>query len=260
MARTGTTTSANTGTAAAMTVYGTVAYVLFLAVFLYVIGFVTGLVVPKGIDDGLQGAVGLAVVIDLGLVVLFGLQHSVMARPGFKRWGTRVVPPVVERSTYVLASSAALALLMWAWRPLGAVVWHVEATGLRAGLYGVGFAGWALVLASTFQIDHFDLFGLRQVLRHQLGRPPVQPRFRTPLLYRWVRHPLMLGLLVAFWAAPTMSVGHLLFAAAMTLYIGIGVRFEERDLTRQLGDDYRRYQQQVPRLVPAGPRRRRRDR
>lgn len=234
-----------------MTVYGIVVYAAFLASFVYLIGFVEGLGVPKGIDDGPSTAVGLAIVIDLSLLTVFAVQHSVMARPAFKRWWTRYVPAAIERSTYVAFATAALALLLWQWRPLPSVVWDVTSQPWRGLLYGVSFGGWGLLLVSTFLIDHFHLFGLRQVVGHQRGSSPASPEFRTPSLYRHVRHPLMLGFVVAFWAAPTMTVGHLLFAAGTTAYILIAVRYEERDLVAHFGDRYRRYRQRVPMLIPS---------
>lgn len=234
--------------------YGVVVYLLFLLTFLYAIGFVEGLVVSKTIDDGPETTVGVAVGINLVLLTVFALQHSVMARPTFKRWWTRFVPRAVERTTYVLFATAALALLLWQWRPLPEVVWHVEAQPWRGLLYGVSFGGWGLLLAATFAIDHFHLFGLQQVTRHVRGESQTAPSFRTPLLYRLVRHPLMLGFLIAFWSAPTMTVGHLLFAAATTGYILVALQLEERDLEASLGDPYRRYRQQVPMLVPGARR------
>lgn len=237
--------------------YGAVAYGLFVAAFGYMICFLAGVVVAKGIDDGAAGPAWLAVTLDSGLLLLFAVQHSVMARPWFKRRWTRVVPPAVERSTYVLASTLVLVLLMAAWRPLPPVVWSVPAGWARIALWALHLAGWVLVLASTFAIDHVDLFGLRQVLARARQRRYEAPAFRTPLLYRLVRNPLMVGFLVVFWAAPHMSVGRLLFAVASTAYIGAGVRFEERDLSAQLGEPYRRYLNDVPRYLPRLPLRRR---
>ena len=230
--------------------YGAVVYLLFLGTFLYAIGFVEGLVVPKGIDDGAATTPGVAVAIDLALLLAFAVPHSVMARPAFKRWWTRVVPRPVERSTYVLVSTGLLALLMWQWRPVTDVVWQVEPTAGRVALYAISFGGWGLLLASTFAIDHLHLFGLQQVGRHARGLEPRDPAFHTPLLYRLVRHPLMLGFLVAFWAAPTMTLGRLVFCVATTGYILVALQLEERDLEAAFGDRYRRYRSEVPMLVP----------
>lgn len=229
----------------------------FLATFLYAIGFVEGLVVPKGIDDGADTTLGLAIAINLAVLTVFALQHSIMARPSFKRWWTRFAPQPVERTTYVLLASAALALVMWAWRPLPEVVWSIEAQPWRGLVYGVSLLGWAMVLAATFMIDHFDLFGLKQVTRHLRGNEQVSPRFQTPLLYRVVRHPLLLGFLIAFWAAPTMTVGHLLFAGVTTAYILVAQQLEEHDLVASIGRPYVEYRQRVRGLIPV-PRRQQR--
>lgn len=231
--------------------YGSVCYALFLATFLYAIGFVTGVVVPKHIDNGVATPVGLAVAINVALLSLFAIQHSGMARPGFKRWWTRFVPVQVERSTYVLLSSLALILLFWQWRPLPAPVWNVEGEIARGAVYALSALGWLLVLASTFLINHFELFGLRQVWLYARRRVAPDEPFVTRVFYRLVRHPLMLGFLIAFWAAPTMSMGHLLFALVTTGYILVAVKFlEERDLVAQFGDTYRDYQRRVPMLLP----------
>ena len=230
--------------------YGLVAYAAFLAAGGYTAGFLSNAVVPKGIDDGPRTAPALAVAIDLGLLGLFAVQHSVMARPGFKRRWTRFVAPSLERSTYVLLASLLIGLLLWQWRPLPDPVWSAGAGWLRAvawTLYGVG---WAVLLTSTFLIGHFDLFGVRQVLARLRRRSYAEPGFREPLFYRVVRHPLMVGFLILFWATPDMSVGHLLFAAAASGYILIAVRFEEHDLHRALGESYERYATRVPRFVP----------
>jgi protein-S-isoprenylcysteine O-methyltransferase Ste14 len=227
--------------------FALVAYAAFLGVFVYFIGFAGGIGVPRAVDDGAETAPGAAAAIDIGLVLFFGVAHSVMARAWFKRAWTRVVPPAAERSAYVLVASAQLALLCWQWRPIVApVLW--QATGPAAlALRTLGLAGWTLVLASSFLIDHFELFGLRQAFA---GRDPAPPSLRTPLFYRVVRHPLYLGILVGLWAAPVMSAGHLLLAALMTAYILVGVHHEERDLLRLFGDEYRRYQERVPMLLP----------
>ena len=229
--------------------YSAACYAVFLAVFLYAIGFVAGVGVPKDIDGGSVGAALPALLVDAALLLLFAVQHSVMARPAFKRWWTRIVPPVAERSTFVLASSLVLALLFWAWRPLPLAVWDVQAPLARGALYLLSALGWLLVLSSTFLINHFELFGLRQAWRH--GQPEIDSPFVTRAFYRIVRHPLMLGFLIAFWSAPTMSLGHLVFALATTGYILVAVKFlEERDLVAHFGDTYREYQRRVPMLVP----------
>ena len=233
--------------------YSAACYALFLAVFLYAIGFVAGVAVPKDIDDGVVGSPVVALLVNTALLLLFAMQHSVMARPGFKRVWTRIVPPVAERSTFVLATCIALVLLFWQWRPLPALVWHVDEPAARMSLYALAGIGWLLVLSSTFLINHFDLFGLRQAWRH--GQPPLDEPFVTRALYRIVRHPIMLGFLVAFWSAPDMSAGHLLFALATTGYILIAVKYlEERDLVRAYGDTYREYQHRVPMLIPGAKR------
>jgi len=234
-------------------VYGGVAYAIFFATFLYAAGFVGNLVVPKSLDSARVGPLGVSLLINLGLLGLFAVQHSVMARPAFKRVWTRIVPPAVERSTYVLLSSLALILLFWQWRPLGGVVWDLQHP-LGRTLMHAGFAfGWLLVLVSTFLINHFDLFGLRQVWLHLRGRRYQALPFTTPGPYRLVRHPLYVGWLFAFWATPTMTVTHLLFAFVATAYILVAIRFEERDLLDAY-PEYADYRRRVPMLVPV-PRR-----
>jgi protein-S-isoprenylcysteine O-methyltransferase Ste14 len=230
--------------------YGAVAYVAFLLTFLYAIGFVGNVIVPKSLDSGPTDPGTTALMVDVGLLALFALQHSLMARQGFKRLITRVLPPAVERSTYVLVSSLALMLLFWQWRPLGGVVWDVRHEAGRALLLG-GFAfGWTLVLVSTFVINHFDLFGLRQTWRAFRGQPQKALAFVTPAFYRIVRHPLYVGWLFGFWCTPTMTVTHLLFAVTTTAYILVAIQLEERDLI-EAHPEYAAYRRQVPMLVPA---------
>ena len=238
--------------------YGLLVYVFFIGTFGYAIGFVGDLVVPKGVDGGVATPLLEAAAVDLALLGLFALQHSMMARSGFKRWWTRVVPESVERSTYVLAATAALALLLWQWRPIAEpVVWHLAHPAARTLLWAVFGIGWAIALVSTFLISHFELFGLRQVFAPLFGFEPPAPAFRTPLLYRHVRHPLYLGMVLGFWATPHMSAGHLLFAVTATGYILVGTWFEERDLIAQFGARYQAYREQVGMLLPRLPRRRR---
>jgi methanethiol S-methyltransferase len=207
-------------------------------------------VVPKTIDSGTAVPLIEALVVDLLLLSLFALQHSVMARQGFKRWWTQFVPRPVERSTFVLFTSLALLLLFWQWRAIPTVVWQIDDPGLAMAVTGLSFAGYLIALSSTFLINHFELFGLHQVAAHLAQRSVPAPRFRTPLYYKFVRHPIYLGFIIAFWAAPTMTLGRLLFAAATTAYIFIGILLEERDLVDLFGDDYRRYRERVPMLVP----------
>jgi protein-S-isoprenylcysteine O-methyltransferase Ste14 len=231
-------------------VYGVVCYAIFFASFLYAAGFVGGFVVPLSLDSAPTGPFGTSLLIDLGLLSLFAVQHSVMARPAFKRVWTRVVPEPVERSTYVLASSLALILLFWQWRPLGGVVWDVQSPIVRTMLWG-GFAfGFLLVLVSTFLINHFDLFGLRQVWFHLRGQPYRPLTFGTPGPYRLVRHPLYVGWFFAFWATPTMTVAHLVFAVMTTAYILVAIQFEERDLVAA-HPEYETYRARVPMLIPS---------
>ena len=233
-------------------VYGAVSYALFVVTLSYAIGFIGNFAVPKSVDSILDGSWQAALLIDLGLLTVFALQHSVMARPGFKRVFTRIVPSTIERSTFVLASSAALLFLFWQWRPLGGRVWEVQSAWGRVLLYG-GFAfGWILVLLATCVINHFDLFGLRQVWRHLLGKSQAKMRFATPFLYQIIRHPLYLGFLLAFWSTPTMTVTHLVFALVTTAYILTAIQLEERDLMHE-HPEYAEYRKRVPMLVPGLP-------
>ena len=236
--------------------YGVVCYLIFLGTFLYAIGFVGNIVVPKAIDTGrLDSPLSIALIIDAALLSLFAVQHSVMARQWFKRAWTRFVPPPVERSTYVLLASLVLLLLYWQWRPMGPVVWDVTNPTGRMLLIGLFWMGWGGVLFSTYLVDHFSLFGLRQVYNHLRGRDEVAIPFKSPALYKVVRHPLYLGFIVAFWSTPRMTFGHLFFAVMTTAYILVAIQFEERDLVRSYGDVYRDYRQRVSMLLPI-PRRR----
>lgn len=231
-------------------VFGVVCYGIFFVTFLYLIGFLANFGVPKGIDTGSTMSFGLALGIDIALIVLFGLQHSVMARPGFKAAWTRIVPPSIERSVYVLLSSLALVVLFWLWVPLPQTVWQADAPWAQSLLWGLYGAGLLLVLLATFVIDHFDLFGLRQVWLEFRGKPYTHLPFAVRAFYRFVRHPLYLGWFLTFWATPQMTLGHLLFAIGMSGYILIAVPYEERDLVRFLGADYDLYRQRVPKFLP----------
>ncbi|MEO6972820.1 MAG: methanethiol S-methyltransferase [Rhodoferax sp.] len=233
--------------------YGVAAYVACLAALLYFIAFSGNLFVPKSVDVGASAVWFEAVITDLLLLALFGVQHSVMARQGFKRWWTRVVPPPVERSTYVVATCVVLALMYWYWVPIPTpVIWQIERTPGVALLWTLFGLGWVLVLVSTFLLNHLELFGLQQVFGRLTHRAMPEAQFRTPLLYRYVRHPLYLGLLLGFWSVPLMTAGHLLFSLGLSLYILIGITFEERDLLRQFGERYRTYREHVGMLIPRG--------
>lgn len=238
--------------------YSACVYVFFLGVFLYAIGFVENVLVPKSIDSGAHGSITASLLIDAGLLVLFAIQHSLMARSGFKRLWTRVVPSEIERSTFVLFASLALALVCWQWRPLPQSVWSVDGRMVGGALLAVSWAGWGILLTSTFLISHYELFGLSQGFARLLGREFPEQAFVTPLFYRWMRHPIYAGFILAFWAAPHMSLGHLFFAVATTGYIFVGIWFEERDLIAHFGDRYRQYRATVGMLAPkirlGGPR------
>jgi protein-S-isoprenylcysteine O-methyltransferase Ste14 len=230
-------------------IYGVASYAIFFATFLYAIGFIGNFLVPKSIDSIREVPLATALLIDLGLLGLFAIQHSVMARPAFKRWWTRIVPESAERSTYTLLSSLALIALFAFWQPIGGEIWNVSSPIGEALLYGACAFGWGLVLFSTFLINHFDLFGLRQVWLQLLNKPYTPLLFKTPVLYRYVRHPLYVGWLCVFWATPTMTVTHLVFAVVTTVYILIAIQFEERDLV-DAHPEYEEYRRRVPMLVP----------
>lgn len=241
-------------------VYGFAVYLFFLATFIYTIGFVENLGVPKSIDGGLATPLDRAVLIDLILLGLFAVQHSVMARPWFKRWLDRAIARPLERSTFVLAATAVLALLLWQWRPIPEQIYAVSNPIAATLISAISILGWLVVLLATFMIDHFDLFGIRQVLLYYRGVPYRHPEFVQYSLYRYLRHPIMAGFIVAFWAAPVMTVGHLLFAVATTGYILIGIQFEERDMAAAVGETYRNYRARVPMLFPLKLRRPRKER
>jgi protein-S-isoprenylcysteine O-methyltransferase Ste14 len=242
--------SANRASKLIAFLYGLVAYAAFFITILYAIGFVGGFAVPKTVDTGQDSPLAEALAVNLLLMSLFAVQHSLMARKQFKEWWTRYVPKPVERSTYVLFASLCLMLLFWQWRPIPAIVWQVDEPDVAATIATVSLAGWVIVFTSTFMINHFELFGLHQVANNLADRQMPAPRFRTPLYYNFVRHPLYLGFIIAFWAAPVMTAGHLLFAAVTTAYIFVGILLEERDLVELFGDEYRRYKKRVSMLLP----------
>ena len=230
--------------------YGIVCYLVFLGTFLYAIGFVGNLLVPKTIDSQPEVPLLTAILVDASLLLLFALQHSIMARPAFKRWWTRIIPEHLERSTYVVLASLCLILMMWQWQPVGGIIWSVENETIKNLLLVSFLSGWLMVLASTFLINHFDLFGLRQVWLHFTGKPYTQLPFRIPFLYRLVRHPLYLGFIIAFWSAPVMTTAHFLFAVLTTGYILTAIQLEEKDLVGVFGDKYRAYRKWVPMIIP----------
>ena len=232
------------------TIYGVLVYLLCLGSFAYAIGFVGNILVPRSVDGPAAGSPVVALVVNVALLALFAAQHSVMARKSFKAWWTRIVPPAVERSTFVLASSVCLFLLCWFWQPIEGNVWTVRDASTATALNAVFWLGWGVLFLATFLINHFELFGLRQVFAHLLGREIPETEFRTPFLYKLVRHPIYVGLLMAFWSTPRMTLGHLLFAIGGTGYILVGIWFEERDLVNAFGDRYRAYREQVGMLFP----------
>lgn len=234
-------------------IYGAVSYFIFLGTFLYAIGFVGNFLVPKSIDFGIQGGTDNAWLINILLLSLFAVQHSVMARQGFKKWWTKIIPRAIERSSFVLLSSVVLILLFYYWRPMTDIIWNVENDFLVLFIHTLYFAGWFIVLLGTFLINHFNLFGLQQVYLNMKNSEPKPPQFVKPLFYKVVRHPLMLGFIIAFWATPQMTVGHLLFAFATTGYILVAIQLEERDMVRLHGKEYKRYQQEVSQIIPLPP-------
>lgn len=233
--------------------FGVVSYLVFFIAFLYAIGFLAGIIVPKSINSGMESGFTSSLIINLILLGLFAVQHSLMARPFFKRWFTQYVPMQIERSIYVILSSLLLFLLYWLWQPMTTVVWQVDSSLGQSLIWAVFAVGWLIVLLSTFMINHFDLFGLRQVWLHLRDRPYETIPFQTTALYKFVRHPIMLGFIIAFWATPLMTQGQLLFSVMTTLYILIGIQFEEHDLKNALGADYEHYKNSVPMIFPKKP-------
>ena len=232
-------------------IYGMIAYAVFLIAFLYAIGFVGNMMVPKSIDTGGETSMLSAFLINTALLSVFALQHSIMARPAFKQWFTTIISPAIERSTYILLSSLALLLIYWQWQPMTAIVWQVDNEIVAGILTGIFFLGWLIVLLSTFMINHFELFGLAQIIDNLKNRKTPNPKFQTNYLYKLVRHPIMLGFVIAFWATPIMTVGHLMFTLVTTIYIIIAVKYlEEKDLRKHIGVQYEAYQNKVPMLIP----------
>ncbi|MGA7837596.1 MAG: methanethiol S-methyltransferase [Ignavibacteriaceae bacterium] len=232
--------------------FGVLSYLIFFAVFLYWIGFMENFLVPKGIDSGIQTPVLLALLINFLLVALFGLQHSIMARGKFKKWITKFIPTAAERSFYVLFSSLLIILMFWQWRPIGLSIWHVENSTWQYVIYGVFALGWIILLIATFLINHFELFGLQQIYMNLRNKPMKYPEFQMPMLYRIVRHPMMIGVILAIWATPDMTAGHLMFSVLMTVYILIGTYYEEKDLVKNFGAEYIIYKNSVPKIIPIG--------
>ena len=231
--------------------YGILAYVVFLIAFLYAIGFVGNIIVPKTIDSGVEPTLLKAILTNVILLSVFALQHSIMARPAFKKWFTTIISPAMERSTYILLSSLALLLIYWQWQPITTIVWKIENEIVSLVITGIFFLGWLIVLLSTFMINHFELFGLAQIFDNLKNKQTANPKFQTNYLYKIVRHPIMLGFIIAFWATPTMTVGHLLFALVTTIYIFIAVKYlEEKDLRKFIGEKYETYQKEVPMIIP----------
>jgi len=230
--------------------YGIVSYVIFLATFCYAIGFVSTILVPKHIDSAPRISLGHALLVNAGLLSVFALQHSIMARPAFKRWWTKFVPEPIERSTYVLLSNLCLLLLFWKWEPIGGIIWTVESEAVQIALKSICLLGFGIVLVSTFLINHFDLFGLRQVWLYFTGKPYEHLQFRTPFFYKYVRHPLYLGFMIGFWATPVMTAAHLFFALMTTAYMIIAIQFEEKDLIDHFGPTYQNYKRTAPMLIP----------
>ncbi|MDT0555257.1 methanethiol S-methyltransferase [Patiriisocius hiemis] len=231
--------------------YGIVAYFVFLIAFLYAIGFVGNIIVPKSIDSGTETTMYSSIFINVILLSVFALQHSIMARPKFKVWFNSIFSQAMERSTYILLSSLALILIYWQWQPITTIVWKTENTILSSIITGIFFLGWLIVLLSTFMINHFELFGLSQIFDNLKNKQTANPKFQTNYLYKIVRHPIMLGFIIAFWATPTMTVGHLLFSLVTTIYIFIAVKYlEEKDLRKFIGEKYETYQKEVPMIIP----------
>ncbi len=231
--------------------YGVLSYIVFFVAFLCSIGFVGNLVIPKGIDAGIESGFTVSIIINLLLLSLFAIQHTIMARPAFKKWWTSIIGSAMERSTFVLLTSLILLLIFWQWRPMTGIIWEVQNETLALVIHGVFWLGWLIVLLSTFMINHFHLFGLDQVFNNFKNRPPTGLNFTEKFFYKFVRHPIMTGFIIAFWATPVMTTGHLLFAAVTTAYIVIAVKyFEEKDLRNEIGDAYVKYEKRVPMLIP----------